>query len=92
MNINFHGTEIVCTDHDSSVINAEVKDRDGNSINLFFDSVDDLDLLADELKLLVNTIHEEESDERDYCGDCQGSGMGMTPESRCLSCNGSGEL
>jgi len=59
MKVISHGTEIVCTDCDDKRIEAEVKDRDGNTICLFFDTIDDLDLLAHELKIMAASIREE---------------------------------
>ena len=59
MKVISHGTEIVCTDFGTEHIEAGLRDRDGNAINLFFDDVDDLELLAHELKIMADSIWEE---------------------------------
>lgn len=65
MKVILHGTEIVCTDYDNAHINAELKDRDGNTISLFFDSVDDVERLAEELRFMAENIREREP--KDFC-------------------------
>jgi len=89
--VTIHGTEVASTHHDEDHIRVEVKDRDGNVIQLFFDLVDDLELLAHELHVLASTIHEERR-EPGVCQFCDGSGMGISGPSRCLTCKGQGEV
>lgn len=67
MRVNVHGTEIVNTDHGLDFIEAEVKDREGNSVNLFFDCVDDVERLAEELAILARGIREQEP--KDFCAE-----------------------
>lgn len=67
MRINLHGTEIVNTFSEGDVIEAEVKDREGNSVNLFFDCVDDVERLAEELKWLAEGIRDRE--QKDVCAE-----------------------
>jgi len=89
MKVTIHGTEVASTHHDEDHIRVDVKDRDGNVIQLFFDTLDDLELLAHELHMLDSTIHEE-GQEPGVCQFCDGSGMGATVHSRCHICKGEG--
>ena len=95
MNISMHGVEMVATFSEAvdktDVINVELKDREGNHINLFFDSLDALESASDEFRFLVDTVRKKRSGDV-VCGNCDGSGMGVTPESRCHVCKGNGEV
>ena len=67
MRINLHGTQAASTAHEGEMIGAEVQDREGNSVNLFFDCVDDVERLAEELAILARGIREQEP--KDFCAE-----------------------
>jgi len=67
MKVISHGTEIGSTHHDDDHIWVEIKDRDGNVIQAFFDSVDDVERLAEELRFMAKNIREREP--KDFCAE-----------------------
>jgi hypothetical protein len=67
MRINLHGTEIVNTSSEGDVIEAEVMDRDRNSVHMLFDCVDDVERLAEELRFMAESIRESEP--KDVCAE-----------------------
>jgi hypothetical protein len=67
----FHHTEIGSTDfHEADYgqhINAELVNRNGGSIQLFFDCVDDVERLAEELRFMAEGIRAQEP--KDVCAE-----------------------
>jgi hypothetical protein len=59
-----HGVEMVATFSETvdqtDVINAELKDREGNHLNLFFESVESLESASEKLRLLAESMRKGE--------------------------------
>lgn len=71
MQVFFHHTEIGSTTFypidDGTHINAELINRNGGSVALFFDCVDDVERLAEELRFMAESIREQEP--KDFCAE-----------------------
>lgn len=68
----FHHAEIASTDFyrggdGELTINAEVKNRKDGSVVMFFDCVDDVERLAEELRFMAESIREQEP--KDFCAE-----------------------
>ena len=68
----FHHAEIGSTscnldDYDRTVIHADITNRDGGSVHLFFDCVDDVERMAEELKWLAEGLRAKEP--KDVCAE-----------------------
>jgi len=71
MQLFFHHTEIGSTTYyeaDAGMhINAEIINRKGGSIHLFFDCVDDVERMAEELRFMAEGLRAAEP--KDFCAE-----------------------